>query len=66
MVKIVKLMVGAESQSIADFIATRFIVLTSGDKNYNGPDIPPSFRILQKCTAIKIIATKGIAMQCST
>ena len=64
-VRMVKLIVGAESQSIADFIATKFID-RSMDCIYNGPDIPPSFRILQKCTAMNIIATKGIAIQCNT
>jgi hypothetical protein len=29
-----------------------------------GPEIPPSLRMRQKCTAIKIEATKGIPMQC--
>src|ERR1041384_751302 len=29
-----------------------------------GPEIPPSFLMRQKCTAIKIDATKGIPMQC--
>src|SRR5512144_2023378 len=29
-----------------------------------GPEMPPSFRMRQKCTAIKIDATNGIPMQC--
>jgi hypothetical protein len=29
-----------------------------------GPEMPPSFLIRQKCTAIKIDATSGIPMQC--
>jgi hypothetical protein len=29
-----------------------------------GPEIPPSLRMRQKCTAIKIDATNGIPMQC--
>ena len=65
-VRMVKLIVGADNQSIADFMATKFIIKTSGDESYNGPDMPPSLRILQKCTAMNIIATKGIAIQCNT
>ena len=65
-VKMVKLIVGADSQSIADLIVTKFIIIKSGKETYSGPDMPPSLRILQKCTAIKIIATKGIAIQCKT
>src|SRR2546430_3661084 len=29
-----------------------------------GPDMPPSFRMRQKCTAIKTDATSGMPMQC--
>jgi hypothetical protein len=29
-----------------------------------GPEMPPSFLIRQKCTAIKIDATSGMPMQC--
>ena len=46
-VKIVKLIVGAESASIADFMATKFITKKT-ETLYRGPEIPPSFLILQK------------------
>src|SRR5579871_2785805 len=29
-----------------------------------GPEMPPSFRTRQKCTAMKIATMKGMAMQC--
>ena len=61
----VKLTVGADSASIADLIATRLIILL-GPNIYSGPEIPPSFLILQKCTAINIIAMNGIPIQCRT
>ncbi len=32
--------------------------------DYNGPLIPPSFRIRQKCIDIKTTTTVGIATQC--
>ncbi len=50
--------VGDDNTSIICFIESSI--------DYIGPDIPPSFLILQKCTAIKIIAINGTAMQCST
>ena len=65
MVSMVKLIVGAESVSIADLMATRLIIFPEHN-TYNGPDIPPSFLILQKCTAINIMAINGIAIQWRT
>src|SRR3989304_7873694 len=32
----------------------------------SGPEMPPSLRILQKCTAINIMAIRGIPIQCHT
>ena len=65
MVSMVKLIVGAESVSIADLMATRLIIF-AGPNPYKGPEIPPSFLILQKCTAINIMAINGIAIQWRT
>lgn len=62
-VNIVKLIVGAERASINDFNAVMFIVSRNSRTSYKGPEIPPSFLILQKWTAMKIIATNGIAIQ---
>ena len=44
------------------FFFTAFI----SDSNMTGagPEMPPSLRMRQKCTAIKIEATSGIPMQC--
>ena len=64
-VSTVKLIVGADNASIADLIATKLIIF-AGSNTYNGPDIPPSFLILQKCTAINIMAINGIAIQWRT
>jgi hypothetical protein len=33
---------------------------------YTGPEMPPSLRTRQKCTAIRIPAISGIPTQCST
>ena len=44
------------------FLATAFI--SDSSTTGAGPEIPPSFRIRQKCTAMKIDATNGIPMQC--
>lgn len=50
------------------FFAGRYFLLIAfiSDSSITGagPEIPPSLRIRQKCTAIKIDATSGIPMQC--
>jgi len=33
---------------------------------YSGPAVPPSFLVLQKCTARKMMAVTGMATQCHT
>src|SRR5262245_4408433 len=42
------------------FFATAFI--SDSSTTGAGPEIPPSFRMRQKCTAMKIDATSGIPM----
>src|SRR5215211_6818333 len=44
------------------FLATAFI--SEASTTGAGPEIPPSFRMRQKWTAMKIDATSGIPMQC--
>ena len=63
-VRIVKLIVGADNVSTTDLNVS--INVYKSFNFYNGPDIPPSFRIRQKCTAINIIIMNGIAIQCKT
>src|SRR6266850_4847540 len=43
-----------------------FFTAFSSDSSMTGagPEIPPSLRMRQKCTAIKIEATSGMPMQC--
>jgi hypothetical protein len=44
------------------FLVTAFI--SDSSITGAGPEMPPSFRIRQKWTAMKIDATSGIPMQC--
>src|SRR5687768_15330209 len=44
------------------FLVTAFI--SDSSMTGAGPEIPPSFRMRQKWTAIKIDATSGMPMQC--
>src|SRR6185369_14957651 len=44
------------------FLATAFI--SDSSITGAGPEIPPSFLMRQKCTAMKIEATSGIPIQC--
>ena len=60
-VRIVKLTVGADKASTTDLNVSIKIVYPS--HFYNGPDMPPSFLIRQKCTAINIIIMNGMAIQ---
>src|SRR5262249_46350605 len=46
----------------AHFFFSTFI--SDSSMTGDGPEIPPSLRIRQKCTAINIEATSGIPMQC--
>ena len=63
-VRIVKLIVGADNVSTKDL--NKLIKVKVSFNFYNGPEIPPSFRMRQKCTAINIIIINGIAIQCNT
>ena len=60
-VRIVKLIVGADNVSTTDLNVS--INVYKSFNFYNGPDIPPSFRIRQKSTAIKIIIINGRPIQ---
>src|SRR6185369_4717644 len=55
-------LVDESSHSGYFFLATAFI--SDSSTTGAGPEIPPAFRIRQKCTAMKIEATRGIPMQC--
>src|SRR5688572_26877707 len=44
------------------FLATAFI--SDSSTTGAGPEMPPSLRMRQKCTAMKIDATRGMPMQC--
>src|SRR6266545_5948096 len=37
-----------------------------GHPHHTGPEIPPSLRTRQKCTAMRNAATRGMPTQCST
>src|SRR5436190_21469823 len=51
-----------ESSHLTYFFLTAFI--SDSSITGAGPEIPPSFLMRQKCTAIKMDATSGMPMQC--